>query len=1028
MKFTKLPRWLGPAFLSLALALATASTALGATSAASIPVDSYAALHYRNIGPFVGGRSLAVSGNAATPHTFYAGYTGGGVWKTTDDGLNWTRLSSDQYGLGVVGSLEVAPSDPDVVYVGTGEGEIRGNMMTGNGVYKSTDAGKTWKHVGLEDTRVVARMTVDPHDPNRVFAAAMGHVFAPNAERGVYRTTDGGATWKKVLYVDDKTGAIDVVVDPGNPQVVYAAMWEAYRRPWELSSGGPGSGLYKSTDGGEHWTDISRNAGLPAGVLGKIGVAVSPADPNVVYAIIEAGKGGVYRSADAGKTWTFMYGEPNLTQRAWYYMHIFADPKDANTVYAPQVEGIFKSTDGGKSFKALRLPHGDVHGMWINPDDPDIMVSASDGGAAVSPNGGKSWSSILNQPTGQFYHVAVDDQFPYHVYGAQQDNSSRELASATADSGISLVDVWTGPAGESGWLVPVPGKPWISYGGGYGNSLARLDRRTQVQRSINAWPDNPMGHPAGGLKYRFQWTFPIVVSTHGRNAVYVGSQYVMRSRDEGMSWEVISPDLTRNLKKYQGSSGGPLTKDNTSVEYYGVVFALAESPVQQGVLWAGSDDGLVHVSTDDGAHWSNVTPQGLPELTTISLIDASPTDAGTAYVAARRYRLDDYRPYVYKTTDYGKTWTKITDGLPDDESSFVVRQDPQNKDLLFAGTFKGVYVSFDGGGSWQSLQLNLPAVPVQDMVIQRDGALVLATHGLSFWILDHLQPLRELSRTAVDAGQFLFTPQTSYLVRRSGRPSTANDAGENPPNGVVVYYSLKQDVPAGEKISLSFATQAGQEIASFTNQAGKEGKGAAEEGEEGPAGGKPKNLVAAKAGMNRFVWDMRYPEATRVPGAIIWAGSMQGPKIVPGTYKVTLTVGGHVLTRDFKVEKNPNNPATQADFEAQLALLQKIHGKLNQTNEAILRIREARDRFGQGGADKARVARLTEIENILMQTSSHANEDPLNYPIRLNNKLASLAANVGSDFGRPTRQDEEVYAELAAQVDRQLEALRSLLQ
>lgn len=1027
MSYSKLSRWFGPAMLSIALVVASAVPMAPAAAAdLQVPVQSYAALHYRNIGPFVGGRTLAVSGNKATPHTFYAGFTGGGVWKTTDDGLNWKRMTDQQYGLGVVGALEVAPSAPDTIYVGTGETAIRGNMMTGNGMYKSTDAGKTWQHIGLADTRTIGRIAVDPKDPNRVLVAALGHVFGPNAERGVYKTTDGGTTWKKVLFVSDKVGAVDIVMDPSNSQVLYATTWEAYRRPWTLSSGGPGSGLWKSTDGGEHWTNISRNAGLPAGILGKMGVAVSPVDPNVVYAIIEAKEGGVYRSADAGKTWQHLYDKPNLTQRAWYYMHIFADPRDVNTVYAPQVEGIFKSTDGGKTFAALKLPHGDVHSMWINPDHPNIMVSASDGGAAVSTNGGQTWGNIHNQATGQFYHVTVDDQFPYHVYGAQQDNPSFEVASASADAGIGPGDVRVGAAGESGWLVPVPGKPWLSYGGGYGNQLRFMDRRSQVLRSVSAWPDNPMGHGAENLKYRFQWTFPIAVSTHGDNLVYIGSQYVMRSRDQGMSWDTISPDLTRNIKKYQGKSGGPLTKDDTSVEYYGTVFAIAESPVKQGVLWAGSDDGLVHVSQDDGGHWENVTPKGLPELTTISIIDASPTDAGTAYVAARRYRLNDYQPYLYKTTDYGKTWTKITNGLPNDESSFVVRQDPKDPNLLFAGTFKGVYVSFNGGADWQPLQQNLPAVAVQDLVIQpRASALVVASHGLGFWILDDLQPLREMSGRVATAGQHLFTPQTAYLVRRSGRPSGANDEGQNPANGAVVYYELAQDVPESQPVTLTFATQAGERIATFTNQPPKaEPAAAAGDEDEEDAPKKPKNLVAAKAGMNRFIWDMRYPEATKVPGAVIWAGNMLGPKIVPGTYKVTLTVNGQSLSRDFTVEKNPNNPATQVDFEAQLALQQQIHAKLEQTNQAILAIRKARD---GGGLSKARAAKLTEIENALMQTKSHANEDPLNYPIRLDNKLASLAAQVGSDFGAPTRQDREVYAELAAQVDQQLQLLQPLL-
>lgn len=1027
-------------FLCAAVGIA-AMLAATAVASAAVPTNAYSALRWRQIGPFRGGRSLAVAGNPATPSTFYAGYTGGGIWKTTDNGEHWSMLTGKDFAFGAVGSLAVAPSNPNVIYAGTGEGAIRGDMATGNGVYKSTDAGKTWTHVGLADTHVVSRIVVDPRNPDVVYAAALGHVFGPNPERGVYKTADGGKHWQKVLYVDDKTGAIDVAMDPHNSNVLYAAMWQAYRRPWMLSSGGPGSGLYKSTDGGAHWTNVSKHPGLPVGILGKIGVSVSGADSDVVYATIEAKNGGVFRSDDAGATWKRMYHKSELSQRAWYYQRIVADPKNADTVYAPEVGGIFKSTDGGSTFKRLRLPHGDVHTVWVNPKNPEIMISGNDGGVAVSLDGGKSWSSETNQPTGQFYHVALDEQFPFHVYGEQQDRGSVEVASA-GPFAITPAQVWDVAGGESGFVVPMPDQPWITYGGGYGNALDRFDRRNGIGRSINPWPDNPMGYGAADLKYRFQWTYPILISKYPPHDIYVGSQYVMRSSDGGMSWTQISPDLTGNHKDKQQPSGGPLTKDNTSVEYYGTVFALAESPVQQGVLWAGSDDGLVHVSKDGGKHWENATPSGLPEFSTISIIDPSHFDAGTAFLAARRYRQDDFKPYLYKTTDYGKHWTKITSGLPDDESSFVVRQDTVDKDLLFAGTLHGVYVSFDGGARWQSLQLNLPSVPVRDMAIQaRAGALVIATHGLGYQVLDDLAPLREMSDKVANAGAWLFTPETAYLTGWGHTSRKLGDAGENPADGVVVFFDLKQPPKKSEKVALTFMTEDGATIASFSNKADKHGKPVKRDEDfySGKSSKKP-DVVSAGAGMNRFVWDMRYPDATEVPGAVLWDGSMDGPYIVPGTYKVRLAIGDASLTRTFKVEKNPNNQATQQDFEAQLALAKKIHSRLDATDKAILKLRKTRDQVKayEDRLDDAKYAalkqqagqivdKLTTIEDALIQTKSHSDEDPLNYPIRLDNKLAALASDVSGSFGRPTRQDEEVYGQLAAQVDTQLQALHGVL-
>lgn len=1028
-----------------ALALLSCLFAVATAGAADIPQAAYGALHWRNIGPFLGGRSIAVAGQASEPGTFFLGATGGGVWKTTDYGIHWKLSSGATFRTGSVGALAVAPSDPNVVYAGMGESAIRGDMATGDGIYKSTDGGKTWEHVGLEQTHVISDIVVDPRDPAHVWAAALGHVFGPNTQRGVFESEDGGTHWKRILYVDDQTGAIALTMDPNNPRILYAAMWQAYRQPWMLSSGGPGSGLYKTTDGGAHWTNLSQRPGLPQGVLGKIDIAVSGANSERVYALIEAKSGGVFRSDDGGETWQRVNHDSELTQRAWYFTRIYADPKAAETVYAPEVGGIFKSTDGGQTFKPLRPPHGDVHVLWVNPERPAIMITGNDGGASVSQDGGQSWSPEDNQPTAQFYHVDVDDQFPFHVYAAQQDRGPVEIPSRTDDEGITAMNMRELEGGESGFVVPVPGKPWITYAGSYDGSIVRYDRRTDAMRLVDVWPDNPMGHAASDLKYRFQWTFPMMISQYPPHALYVGAQSVLRSTDDGESWTQISPDLTRDVKAKQASSGGPLTQDNTSIEYYDTVFVIAESPVKQGVLWVGSDDGLVHVSKDDGKHWQDATPSGLPPFATISMIDPSHFDAGTAFLAARRYRQDDFKPYLYVTTDYGQHWRAIDHGLPEDESSFTVREDTQDPNLLFAGTMAGIYVSFDRGAHWQTLQLNLPHVPVHDMVITpRASALVLATHGRSFWVLDDLQPLREMSAQVAAAAHHLFQPQPAYLMHGSSdEQSIEHGYGENPPNGVVVYFTLKDAPPPKEKVSLTFATDAGKDIATFSNQTDAHGKPLEKNSDFYPPK-KPQQekVVPAKAGMNRFVWDMRYPDATEIKGAILWDGSISGPTVTPGKYQVTLKVGDASETRAFEIREDPHSDATPADLEAQLAFLRKVQGELDRTDRAILELRAVRKqiddylaRSGQGdtGANAVRKAakpivdRLDAIEAALIQTKSHSDEDPLNYPIRLNNKLAALETDTGESFSRPTKQDYEVFTELSTQLDAQLNDLSAVL-
>ncbi|MGA9853544.1 MAG: glycosyl hydrolase [Gammaproteobacteria bacterium] len=1026
------------------LALLFALTLLTPSFAATEKPESdpyLSALQWRLIGPFRGGRSVAVAGVASEPRTFYFGATGGGVWKTTDGGISWQNVSDKFFKTSPVGALAVAPSDPNVIYAGMGESAIRGDMITGDGIYKSMDAGKAWQHMGLENTHVISEIVVAPDDPDTVYVAALGHVFGPNSERGIYKSTDGGKTWKKVLYKNDETGGIDIAMDPHNPRILFASLWQAYRRPWTLSSGGPGSGLYKSTDAGETWKNISTNTGLPTGILGKIGVSVSGADPNRVYAIIEAKQGGVFRSDDDGATWQRLFHGSDLTQRAWYYMRIYADPKNANVVYAPEVDGLFKSVDGGGTFKPLDTPHGDNHVLWINPENSQIMVEGNDGGATVSYDAGNTWSSEDNQPTAQIYHVTLDNQFPFHIYGAQQDNSTIDIANRGEGGGIGPRDWQDSAGGESGWVVTDPADPCVVYGGGYSGLLERLNKCTRQTRLLDPWPDNPMGHAAENLKHRFQWTYPILVPANEPHTIYVGSQYVLCSRDDGMSWQIISPDLTRNDKTKQIAAGGPLTKDNTSVEYYDTVFALAESPVKQGVLWAGSDDGLVHVSQDDGAHWQNVTPKGLPEWSTVAIIEPSHFDAGTAYVAAYRYRQDDFRPYLFKTDNYGQSWTAIDSGIPADEPTFTIRQDTKDPNLLFAGTQRSAYVSFDGGGHWQSLALNLPAVQVSDMAIQnRENELVIATHGRAFWALDDLGYLRQLA--SIQKGEtHLFAPEHAYLLAGGGfGEGGASDEGKNPPGGAVILYNLKSAPARDQEIKLSILDASGKEIRSFTNKTDGNGQPVKPE-QDFYASGKPlPEQLPDKAGMNHFDWNLRYPDVTHVPGAVLWFGSMHGPRVLPGTYTLKLTLDGQSYTQPLTVLNDPRSQLSADDLAARQALLMQIYAKLDQTDKAIVGLRSLRgqindlsQRYAKSPQAKALnddakplLDQLTGIEDALIQSKAHASEDVLNYPIRLNNKLAALLSTVEFSNSRPAAQDYAVYRELESQTDAQLSRWQSV--
>ncbi len=995
---------------------------------------------YRQIGPFRGGRVVAVTGVDSQPNTYYFGGVGGGVWKTTDAGNTWVSVSDGHpFGTSDVGAIAVADSDPNVIYVGMGETPIRGNVSHGDGMYKSVDAGRTWTHIGLEATRQIGRVRIHPKNPDIVYACALGHVWAPNDERGIYKTIDGGKTWKQIYTRGPKAGCSDLELDPTNPNVIWAGFWEAYRKPWLLDSGGPGSGLVKSTDGGETWTDLTRSPGLPKGIIGTVGVAVSPVNPDRIFAGIEAEDGGLFRSDDGGKKWTKVNEDRKLRQRAWYYNRFFCDPKNEDVIYGVNV-GFFKSIDGGKTFSVtLHPPHGDNHDMWIAPSDPNRMIEGNDGGANISFNGGKTWSSIMNQPTAQFYRVSLDDQFPYWIYGAQQDNTTVKIVSRTSSSGIGEANWYPVGGGESGWIAAYPKDPEIVFAGNYDGLITRYDHRTGQTRDVTVWPDNPMGHGVEDMKYRFQWNFPILFSPQDPDLLYAAGNVLFTSTNQGQNWKAISPDLTRNDKSKEGPSGGPITKDNSAVEYYDTIFTVAESPAKKGVIWAGSDDGLVHVTQDAGAHWSNVTPKGLPEWIQINSIEASPFDPASAYFAATMYKFDDYRPYLYKTSDYGKTWTAINNGIPADAFTRVIREDPNQKGLLFAGTETGLYVSFDDGAHWKSMQLNLPISPVTDIAIQkRDQEMVVATQGRSFWIFDDMQLLHQLASNPT--GLVLYKPKVSYRVTTRGGfggMRGGGNLGTNPASGAVIYYNL----PAKAKdASLEFLDPQGKLIRKFTNhEEHKEEKPAesAEEEEDFSARLAGPTVIPADAGMNRFVWNLRYPDAMKIPGMILWDASLRGPLIVPGTYTVKLTYDGKTESQTFDVLKDPRINTTQEQYLAQLELELQIRDKLTKTHEAILNIRSIRRQIDDLAARidnkevaakaKALNAELTAVEEALYQTKNKANEDPLNFPIRLNNKLASLLEAIQSADAPPTAQEQQVYEDITTGINAQLKKLDTIL-
>jgi photosystem II stability/assembly factor-like uncharacterized protein len=1000
-------------------------------------------LQWRSVGPYIGGRVVTVAGVPGKDNVFYAGAVGGGVWESTDYGLNWKNISGKLPGTSAsIGAIAVAPSEPSVIYVGTGEDDIRNDMIPGDGIYKSSDAGKTWEYAGLRETHSTSAIVVSPQDPNVVYASSMGHVFVPDLNRGVFKSTDGGKTWKKVLFVDDKTGAIDLVMDPNNPELLYATTWQAQRMPWGLISGGSGSGIYKTTDGGATWTNLTHNPGFPTGMLGHIGVSLVASQPYIVYAIVQAKDGGVFRSDDGGATWHKVNNEMKLRQRAFYYMAIYADPNDPNTVYAPQVDALWVSHDGARTWTRLRTPHGDNHVVWIDPHNTKILLEGNDGGVTVSTDAGKTWSTEHNQPTGQFYHVNLDDQFPFHIYGAQQDEGAVEGPSSGA-GGIPLGDWHTAAGGESTFSMPEPGNPNITFGSDYYTLFEKHNEKTDQTEGVAPWPLYQDGAASNELKYRFGWTHPILFSPVNPKELLTSAQYVFKSDDYGETWTRISPDLTRNETSTEIASGGPIDLDQSGAEVYPEVYSLAVSPLDGDLLWAGSDDGLVHVTTDGGRNWNLVTPAGLPDAV-ISSIEPSHVDKNTAYLTAWRYMWDDFRPYVYKTTDLGKHWASITTGLPDDEFAFAIRQDPKDPQLLFLGTFSTVYVSLDGGAQWQPLKRNLPTAEVRDIAINnRQGDVVIATHGRSFWVLDNLTLLEQLTKNpnvAADSG-YVFAPEPAWLTHiygGGGRPRPA--VGQNPPFGATVFFHIPANYHGKTPVTLEFQDAQGKMVRTFTlhleTAREKQEKEAAKEGQPMPDhSGDPavqqneralEKLTAINPGMNRFQWDMRYAPPVQVVGYHLpepaggEAEMVSGPIVVPGTYKVVLSYGSQKSEQSFAVALDPRLKATQQDLEAQLALCQQVEVDLNALDKDINAALAARDKLNKAVADGAvsqtqAASALDALNSTLdeaVQMDNFASEEDLMHEVKLNALLAFLGADIQWGYIRPTASQVAVFHQL----------------
>ncbi|MFT6000580.1 MAG: photosystem II stability/assembly factor-like uncharacterized protein [Neolewinella sp.] len=981
--------------------------------------DHYSSLEFRNVGPFRGGRSSAVTGVPGKPNLYFFGSSGGGVWKTTDGGQTWTNISDGHFG-GSIGAVAVHESNPNIIYAGGGEKTVRGNVSYGYGVWKTIDGGKTWEQMGLKDSRHISRIRIDKNDPNLVYAAVMGDLYKDTEERGIYKSTDGGKNWKRVLFAGAGAGAVDLSIDPSNPRVMFASTWKIRRTPYGLDSGGEGSALWRSTDGGDTWTDISANKGLPKGLWGINAVAVSPVDGNRIYALIENDKGGIYVSNDGGDTWSARSDSRALRQRAWYYTRIYADPQDIDGVYVVNVS-YHHSTDGGRSFKSNNAPHGDHHDLWIAPEDPERMIIGDDGGAQVSFDRGENFSTYYNQPTSQFYRVTTDNAFPYRIYGAQQDNSTVRIHHRTDGGTIGESDWESTAGGESAHIAPDPNNPDIVYGGSYGGFLTRYDHETNQVRAINVWPDNPMGYGAEGMKYRFQWNFPIFFSPNDTKALYTTSQHVHRSMDEGETWEIISPDLTRNEADKLVSSGGPITKDNTGVEYYATIFAACESHKEAGLIWAASDDGLVHVSKDNGGNWDDVTPKGAPKYVMWNSVEVDDSRNGGLFIAGTSYKSGDYTPYLYHTKDYGKTWARIDNGIPRDHFTRVVRQYPGQPNILFAGTESGLYVSFDTGKNWREFQLNVPMVPITDITIKDDN-LILATQGRSFWILDDLTVLKQLSDVASDNGFHLYDPVDAWRMGGSSRESRT--AGKNHAGGVNFHIWLSEEAAKDTlpyTLSISEYGEGGDEIRSWSTD-------------------DKDNKLELEAGGQVINWDLSLPDGVKVPGMVLWGAGSGGPMALPGDYLVTLKHGDQVQFHDFFVKADPRVKATEDDRNAQFQFMKEVQDKTSEAHQVILDLRNIReqiksfqDRLPKDASQelkdlgKSIIDELTKVEEALYQTKNRSRQDPLNYPIRLTNKLAHLNRLTGIGTYKPTAAAHTVKKELTDAIDGELAKYKQVL-
>ena len=1027
----------------------------------SLADDDYSlltqSLRWRCIGPFRGGRSLSVCGVRGNNQIYYFGAVGGGVWKTTNGGTDWSCISDTTFKSSSVGAITVAPSDANIIYVGMGEAEIRNNISFGDGMYKSTDAGKTWKHIGLEKSYAIQNIVVHPKNPDLVYCSAMGGIFGANPERGLYRSKDGGKTWQLILSKNDSTGCVQIVMDPLNTDVMYASLWQARRSAYDLVSGGNGSGLYKSIDGGDTWQSISQNPGMPVGMLGKIMVAVSPVDNDLLFALVENKNGGLFKSYDAGKTWSKLPDNANLTQRPWYFSQLFCDVKDPRTLYVLNVQA-WKSVDGGNTWKTINNNHGDNHDFWQNPDDADNFMIGDDGGGEVTFDGGAHFTE-LDFPTAQMYHVNLSNDFPYHVYGDQQDNSSICIASRTRGYSIDKDDWFSVAGGESGYIVPDPDNWKITYGGGYDGYLGKYNYENNQNQDISVYPESTIGAGSVSRINRFQWTFPISISPFNSKIIYVGSQYVYRSMDAGMSWVKISDDLTRHDSTRLQPSGGPINKDNTGAEVYADVYAIAESPLTQGVIWVGSDDGLIHVSIDNGKSWENVTPPTslLPDWAMISIVEPSHYDAGWCYVSATRYKSDDTKPYLLKTNDYGKTWSIITNGIPSTAYTRCIREDMHYLGLLYAGTETGIYFSLDNGAQWHSLQLNLPITPVMDIQIHsKENDLVIATHGRSFWILDDISYLYETDLTYNSAihrkeilkdpsknivnekyysTNFLFTPKATY--RMQGGSYQTDYTGENAPNGVILRYWLKSKPSKELKFMFIRENWEGNNSTTDTiitysstkNKKGEPIKISKDFYQEQKI--ERDGILTADSGLNTFVWDMRYDDPERLDGAVLWNGYTTA-QVVPGDYKVKMFIGDSLIQiMQFEIKMDPAVTVETEDLQAQLDYIHAANKKLGEVHKAVKDLRTIRSHvndFIAGITDTAVAHQLRDytktmhdtldlIENNFVNLKAKAGQDVLKYPIVLNDKISALAGGANSADAKPSPQFYDALTDLSARAD-----------